>query len=121
MVEEKFSDRVAQDVKRYVELRVDEAKLAAVEGISSIAGSIIAAVICLFLVNLALVLFSAVFVHLINLLVHSWVWSAVILGAIYLIIGAVVMLRPGVFRNMMVKVFAPMFFCPKKHEEDDDE
>lgn len=121
MVEEKLSDRVAQDVKRYVDLRVDDAKLAAVGGLSSIAGSAIAAVICLFLVNLAFMLFTAVFVHLINLLVHSWVWSAVILGGVYLIIGILVMLRPGCFRNMMVKVFAPMFFCPKKHEEDDDE
>ncbi len=121
MAEEKLSDRVAQDLKRYVDLRVDDAKLAVVEGLSSISGSVIAAVICLFLVNLAFILFTAVFVYLIDLFVHSCVWSAAILGVLYLIIGVVVMLRPGCFRNMMVRVFAPMFFCPKKHEEDDDE
>ncbi len=108
-------------MRNYIDLRVDDAKLAVVEGLSSIAGSIVAAVICLFLVNLAFVLFTAVFVYLIDLFVHSWVWSAVILGGVYLIIGIWVMLRPGWFRNMMVRVFAPMFFCPKKHEEDDDD
>ena len=121
MAEEKLNDRVAHDVKRYVDLRVDDAKLAVVEGLSSVAGSAIGLVICLLLVNLALVLFTGVFVYLINMLVHSWVWSAVIMGGLYLIIGIWVFLRPGCFRNKMVRVFAPMFFCPRKNEEDDDE
>ena len=121
MAEEKLNDRIAEDVKRCVRLRVDDAKLAVVEGLSSVAGKAIAFILCLFLVNLALMLFTGVFVYLVNLLVHSWVWSAVIMGGFYLLIGIWIFLRPGVFRNMMVKSFAPMFFCPKKYEEDDDE
>lgn len=121
MAEEKLTDRVAYDVKRYVDLRVDDAKLAAVEGLSSVAGSAIALVLCLFLVNIALLLFTGIFVYLINMLVNSWVWSAVIMGGIYLIAGLWIFLRPGCFRNKMVRVFAPMFFCPKKHEEEDDD
>lgn len=121
MAEEKLGDRIMEDVKHYVDLRVDGAKLAAVEGLSSIAGSAIAFAICLFLVNIAFMLFSGVFLYLINLLVHSWVCSALILGGTYMVVGILVALHPGAFRNMMVRVFAPMFFCCKKHEEDDYE
>lgn len=121
MAEEKLRDMVTKDVKEYVGMRVDEAKLATVEGLSKFAGKTVALVICLFLVNLALVLFSGVFLYLLNMLLHSWVWSAVLLGFVYLIIGVVLFMKPGFFVNKMVRMFAPMFFCPKDDEEDDDD
>lgn len=121
MVEEKLSDRVAQDVKRYVDLRADDAKLAVVEGLSSAVGGAIALIVGLFVLNLALVLFTGVLVYLINMLVDSWLWSGLIMGVLYTIVGIWVMLRPGCFRDRMVRVFAPMFFCHQKYEEDDDE
>ncbi len=113
-------DRTVHDLRRWVELRVDEAKLSAVGGLSSFVGSAIALVICLFLVNLALVVFTGVFIYLLQLWVHSWVWAAVIIGGVYLILGLVFVMYPGMFRNMMVRVFAPMFFNCKKEEDDDE-
>lgn len=115
-----LKDRVVHDLKRWVDLRVDSAKLAALEGVSSIAGSIIGLVLFLFLLNLALIVFTGVFIYLIQLLTHSWVWAAVIMGFVYLIAGLVILLRPGMFRNMMVGVFAPKFFSCRKYEEEDD-
>lgn len=119
MVEDKLNERIAEDVKQYVRLRIDDAKLAVVEGLSTVAGGAIGLVICLFLVNLALVLFTGVLLYLVHLLIGSWVWSAVILGFVYLIVGIWVFMKPGCFKNKMVRVFAPMFFCPK--DDDDDE
>jgi tetrahydromethanopterin S-methyltransferase subunit F len=116
-----LSDRTLNDLRRWVELRVDEAKLSAVSGLSSVAGSAIGLVICLFLVNLALVCFTGVFIWLLHLLVHSWVWAAVIMGFIYLLVGALFVMYPAMFRNMMVRVFAPMFFHCKKYEDDCDD
>jgi hypothetical protein len=116
-----LNERVEHDLRRYVELRIDDAKLAAVEGLSSVAGKAIGAVICLFLVNLALLLITGVLVYLVHLLVYSWVWAAVIMAVIYLALGAFFIMKPGMFQNMMVRTFAPMFFKPKKYEEDDDE
>ncbi len=115
-----LNDRITSDLRRWVELRVDEVKLAVVEGLSSVLGSAIGLVICLFLVNLALVVFTGVFIYLLQLWLHTWVWSAVIVGFVYLLLGLLVLLRPGVFRNMMVGVFAPMFFGCKKHDDDDE-
>lgn len=119
MAEEKLNENIVQDLRQYVRLRIDEAKLAVVEGLSSVTGGAIGLVLCLFLVNLALILFTGVFLFLIELLVGSWVWSAVILGFIYLIVGIWVFMKPGWFKNRMVRVFAPMFFCPKDDEDDD--
>ena len=116
-----LSDRTLHDLRRWVELRIDEAKLSALSGLSSAAGSAIGLIICLFLVNLALMLFTGVFVYLLQLWIHSWVWAAVIMGAVYLLLGVLFVARPGMFRNMMVRVFAPMFFHNKKKEDDDDE
>lgn len=119
MAEEKLNERISEDVKRYVRLRMDDTKLAVMEGLSAVAGSAIAFFISLLLLNLALFLFTGVFVYLIHLLVESWVWSAVIMGAIYLIVGIWVFMRPGFFRNRMVRLFAPMFFCHKKVDDDE--
>jgi hypothetical protein len=116
-----LGERTLQDLRRWVELRVDEAKLSAVSGLSSVAGSAIGLVICLFLVNLALVLFTGVFVYLLQLWLHSWVWAAVVIGFVYLIVGAIFAIYPGMFRNMMVRVFAPLFFRCKNYDDDDDE
>lgn len=113
-------DRTVHDLRRWVELRVDEAKLSALGGVSSVAGSAIALIICLFLVNLALVIFTGVFIYLLQLWFHSWLWAAVAMGALYLLLGILFVMFPGMFRNMMVRVFAPMFFNCKKEDDDDE-
>lgn len=121
MTDNNLGDRVAYDLKRYVDLRVDNAKLAAVEGLSAIAGSAVALVISLFLATLALMLFTGVFVYLINLVVNSWVWSAVIIGGIYIVAAILILNSTEWFADKMVRIFAPMFFEHKHEEEDDDE
>lgn len=110
---------IADDVKDYVDMRVDDIKLSVVEGLATVTGSAIALVICLFLVNLALMLFTVVFVYLLDLLIHSIIWSAVILAVIYLVVGIWIFLKPDGFRNMMVKVFAPMLFSTRKDYDDE--
>ncbi len=115
-----LNERIVHDLRRWVELRVDEAKLAAVEGLSSFVGSAIGIVICLFLVNLALVVFTGVFIYLLQLWIHSWLWAAVIIGFVYLLLGVLMLMCPGMFRNMMVRSFAPMFFGCKKNDDDDE-
>ena len=113
-----LKETIVDDVRDYIDMRVDSVKLSVVEGLASVTGSAIAFVICLFLVNLALVLLTLVFVYLIDMLINSWVWSVVILAVLYLIVGIWLLVRPGCFRNKMVKVFAPMIF---KHTKDDDD
>lgn len=119
MADERLTDRISEDLKQYVRLRVDSAKLAAVDGMSSVAGGAVALMLCLFLVNLAFMLFTGVFVYLIDMLIDSWVWAAVILGFVYLIAGVCIFRHPAPFRNRMVRVFVPMFFNDK--DDDDDE
>lgn len=110
---------IADDVKEYVDMRIDNVKLSVVEGLATVTGSAIALVICLFLVNLALMLFTFVFVYLLDLLTHLTIWSAVILAIIYLIVGIWLFLKPDGFKNMMVKVFAPLLFQPRKDYDDE--
>lgn len=118
MADERLTDRISEDLKQYVRLRIDSAKLAAVDGMSSVAGGAVALVLCLFLVNLALMLFTGVLAYLIGMLTDSWVWAAVILGFVYLIAGVCIFRHPAPFVNRMVRVFVPMFFNDK---DDDDE
>jgi hypothetical protein len=114
-------DSIVYDLRRWVELRVDSAKLAVLEGIASVAGSAMGLIIFLFLLNLALTVFTGVFIYLVHLLVHSWVWAAVIVGFAYLIAGLIFLLRPGIFRNMMVRILAPKFFANSNINEEDDD
>lgn len=116
-----LSDRTVQDLRKWVELRVDEAKLGVVEGTSNVIGRALGLVVALVFLNLALVVFTGVFIYLIQLLTHSWVWAAVIVGFVYLILAAVFVLRPRMFQNMMVGVLAPVFFQCKNDDDDEDE
>lgn len=121
MADNKLGDRVAYDLKRYVELRIDDAKLAAVEGLATVTGKAVALVVSLFLATLALMLFTGVFVYLVNLVVNSWPWSAVIIGLIYLIAAFLILNSTEWFAGKMLGIFAPMFFGGKHEEEDEDE
>lgn len=110
---------IVDDVKDYIDMRVDNVKLSVVEGLASVTGSAIALVICLFLLNLALMLFTVAFVYLIDLLIDSVIWSVVILAVIYIIVGILIFAKPGGLRNRMVKVFAPMIFATRKYDDDE--
>lgn len=121
MAEEKLSDKIADDVKTFVDLRVDAVKLSVVEALASVVGKGIALVICLFLINLALVLLTGAAVYGLSLLIGSVLWSAIIIAAVYLIVGVVIFMRPGFFVNKMVGVFSPMFFCPRKDDDDEED
>lgn len=113
-------ERVTHDLRRWAELRLDGAKLSAVEGLSSVIGRAIGLLLALALLNLALMAFSGVFIWLLQLWLHSWVWAAVIVGVVYMLVAAIFVMRPGMFQNMMVRVFAPMFFPQKEEDEDYD-
>lgn len=117
---DELKEVIVDDVKDYVDMHVDNVKLSVVEGLATVTGSAIALVICLFLVNLALMLLTVVLLYLLDMLIHSMIWSAVILAVIYLIVGIWVFLKPGGLRNSMVKVFAPMLFPTRKYDDDDE-
>lgn len=119
MAEERLNDRIAEDLKQYVNLHVDSAKLAMVEGLSSVAGGAIVLVICLFLALLTMMLLSGVLLFLLDMWLDSWVWSAAILAFAYMIAALLILKNQGPFKNRMVRVFAPMFFDRK--DDDDDE
>ena len=116
MAEEKLNEKIVGDLKSYVNLRVDAVKLNLVEHLSSVIGRGIALVIALFFINLALMIFTAAIVYGVYMWLGSPIWSIVIVGTFYLLLGVAVLLLRKFFINKMIELFSAIFF--KRQEED---
>lgn len=107
-------ERVADEVRSYVNMRIDALKLALVENLSVLSGNLMGFVVAGLLVFLALCLFTVMIVMLLELLLNSLIWSLVITAVIYLILAVVVFAcREKLFSNRMVGLYSRMFFAPR--------
>ena len=117
----RLDEKVTDDLKQYVRMRIDAVKLELVEDLSGLAGGAIRLIVMLLLCLLALMLFTGALVYALNLLINHMVWSAVIVGGIYVILGIVIFMSRKAFSSMMVGTFSKMFFKKKKKEDDDED
>ncbi len=108
------TDRIARDVTRYGEMKWDALKLDLVENLSVVFSNAFGVVIFIVLGGMGLLFFTGVATWLLGLLIGSLLWSSVIMGSLFLIIAIVVLaLRQKIFADMMVGMFARMFFPEK--------
>ncbi len=113
------ADKASQDVRNFVEMKIAAAKLSVVEGLSTVSGNAVRILIFIFLVSMALMAFFAAAIIALGNLLDSYVWGALIVGGVCLIIGVIVFLLRKAFVNPMVGMFSRMVFSqPPKHEED---
>lgn len=101
----------SSEIRRYLELRIDEIKLKAVDGLSVGVSNVLAlmAIIAVGAIASAAVAFG--FIVLLGDLIGSWAAAAFIVGGVLLIALAVlILLRKRLFRDLFVKLFISIFY-----------
>lgn len=115
-------DELFDDIKRYVNLRIDTFKLSVVEKLSVTSGKLLSMITFILLLAIALMVFAGALVALVYNWVNSLPWAFVITGAFLVLVAMVFfLLRDRIFTNSMVKMFSGMFFKVKPDKDYDDE
>lgn len=104
-------ENMKSEVRRYLELRIDEAKLKAVDGLSVGVSSLLALMTILAVGAIASVAFAFGFIVLLGELIGSWAAAAFIVGGLFLVALAVLIcLRKRLYRDLFVKLFISIFY-----------
>ncbi len=112
-------EQLLSDIYRYVNLRLNEFKLRTIDGLSSFLSLLFSALICILLLNIALLfVFGAVAVW-ISAWIGSLPWALLITGGFFLLLTLLVfVLRRQLITDRFVSALAQLFF---EEKEDDDE
>lgn len=102
------------DLKQYIDLKVDELKLRATKGLSVAMGRLVAMFLIIGLLLIVLSLMAVVLIQWLAELTGSmFIASAVVCGVFSLVLVVLLMLRKRLFRNTFVKLFIQIFYGEK--------
>lgn len=104
-------ENLSSETKEYLELKAEDLKLGAVEGLSVGLGRIFALVLILLVLMVAFIAFTFGFVLLLGDLTGSYAAGAFIMGGIQIVlIGVLFMLRKKLFVNMFIKLLISIIY-----------
>lgn len=104
------TQNLVTELKEYVELRVDKAKLSATEHLTVTISSCYGVLLATFLGIVALIFFSLALLFALGQVI-GYSWAAVIVGGVYLIIAVICyLLRAKLLEKPLLKMFLKMFF-----------
>ena len=108
---EEHQERMDTDIRKYLDLRLNELKLRAVDGLSVGVSRILSMMVVIMLGAIVLAAFAFGAVLLLGDLIGSWPAAAFIVGGIYLIVLALILiLWRQLFVNIFVKLFISIFY-----------
>ena len=111
-----------EDIKYYIDLRVQRAKLTVVEHLSTLFSKAISFVLVILFALLALLTLTGALIAALATWINSVIWAFVIVGGVYLILAVIMYAqREKMFTGSMVKMFSKMFFQEKGFDTDEDE
>ena len=104
-------ERPDQEIRKYLDLRVNDLKLKAVDGLSVGVGRVLSLMVILMLAAIVLAAFAFGTVLLLGDLIGSWAAAAFIIGGVFLIaLLAVLMVWKKLFVDIFVKLFIGIFY-----------
>ena len=102
---------VESEIREYMDLRLDDIKLKAVDGLSVGVSRVLSLMVVLMLGAIVLAAFAFGTVLLLGDLIGSWAAAAFIIGSVFLIALVVVLLTwKNLFVNIFVKLFIDIFY-----------
>lgn len=102
---------VESEIREYMDLRLDDIKLKAVDGLSVGVSRVLSLMVVLMLGAIVLAAFAFGTVLLLGDLIGSWAAAAFIIGGIFLVALVVVLLIwKNLFVNIFVKLFIDIFY-----------
>lgn len=102
---------VVSEIREYMDLRLDDIKLKAVDGLSVGVSRVLSLMVVLMLGAIVLAAFAFGTVLLLGDLIGSWAAAAFIIGGVFLIaLVAVLLVWKKLFVNIFVKLFIDIFY-----------
>lgn len=99
------------EVRKYLDLRIDELKLKAVDGLSVGVSRILSMMVLIMLGAVALFAFAFGTVLLLGDIIGNWAAAAFIIGSVFLVFLAIVLFFwKKLFINVFVKLFISIFY-----------
>lgn len=99
------------DIRRYVELKIDDLKLKAVDGLSVGVSRVLSLMVVLMLGAIVLAAFAFGTVLLLGDFIGSWAAAAFIIGGVFLILlAAILLVWKKLFVDVFVKLFIDIFY-----------
>lgn len=104
-------ERPDAEIRKYLELRLDDLKLKAVDGLSVGVSRMLAVMVVLMLAAIALATFALGTVLLLGDLIGSWTAAAFIVGGVFLLLLiASLLVWKKLFADLFVKIFIGIFY-----------
>lgn len=102
---------VESEIREYIDLRLDDLKLKAVDGLSVGVSRVLSLMVVLMLGAIVLAAFAFGTVLLLGDLIGSWAAAAFIIGGVFLIaLVAVLLVWKKLFVDIFVKLFIDIFY-----------
>ena len=102
---------VESEIREYMDLRLDDFKLKAVDGLSVGVSRVLSLMVVLMLGAIVLAAFAFGTVLLLGDLIGSWAAAAFIIGGVFLVaFVAVLLVWKKLFVNIFVKLFIDIFY-----------
>ena len=104
-------ERKNLDVRNYLDLRLNDLRLKTIDGLSIGVSRVLSMMLVIMLVAIVLAAFAFGTVLLLGELIGSWAGAAFIIGGIFLIILALLLIYwKRLFVNIFVKLFISIFY-----------
>jgi len=106
-----WNEMIEEDMRRYLDLRLEELKLKVVDGLSVGVNGVLSMMLILMLGAIVLAAFSFGTVLLLGDLIGSWTGAAFIIGGVFLAVLVVVLFFwRSLFVNAFIKLFIGIFY-----------
>ena len=106
-----WNEMIEEDMRRYLDLRLEELKLKVVDGLSVGVNGVLSMMLILMLGAIVLAAFSFGTVLLLGDLIGSWTAAAFIIGGVFLAVLVVVLFFwRSLFVNAFIKLFIGIFY-----------
>lgn len=106
-----WKEMIEEDMRRYLDLRLEELKLKVVDGLSVGVNGVLSMMLILMLGAIVLAAFSFGTVLLLGDLIGSWTAAAFIIGGVFLAVLVVVLFFwRSLFVNAFIKLFIGIFY-----------
>lgn len=104
-------EKLDSEIRRYLELRLDDLKLKAVDGLSVGVSRVLAIMVVLMLAAIVVAFFALGTVLLLGDLIGSWTASAFIVGGVFLVALVVLLfVWKKLFTDIFVQLFIGIFY-----------
>lgn len=111
-----FGD-LSSEVRSYVDLKVDEIKLKATQGLSMSMSRLVSMLLVVAVLIIVLGLLTAVLIQWLGVLTGSIaVSSTIVLGIFVVVLAVLFHFRKDMFKNTFVKLFIDVFFGDDKEQ-----